>query len=318
MLAAKIKLSSEIKTLALSFGFMTAGITRVRPLTEEVVPYEQWLQAGYAGDMKYLANHKELRYDPRQLVPGAQSIICLAYSYFPEGYQTNPSAKIARYAQGKDYHKVLKKKLKSFWLALRNDLAPHAQGRYFVDSAPVMERHWARLAGLGWIGKNSLLIHPKKGSYFFLAEVISNLDLVEDEPIEDHCGTCTRCIDACPTDAIDENGYLLKANQCISYHTIESEDLADDPTVYSSNWVFGCDICQEVCPWNRFSTPHQDPELNPLEPIQNLSRQDWLAMEEDDFQRLFSQSALRRAGLPKLQAIIRKMNETQTSPDLSK
>ena len=256
----KTKHTHLIRTEAQRLGFEFVGFARAQRLEEEARHLEEWLELGMHGQMHYMANHFEKRVDPRKLVEGAQTVICLMYNYYSPVQQQDPEApKISKYAYGKDYHFVLKRKLKDLFFFIREQIG-EVNGRCFVDSAPVMERDWAKRSGIGWTGKNTLLIHPKAGSYFFLAEIILDLELEYDHPIKDYCGTCTRCIDACPTEAISPEGYLVDGSKCISYFTIELKEAI--PEEYRSkfeNWMFGCDICQEVCPWNRFSKPHQEP-----------------------------------------------------------
>jgi epoxyqueuosine reductase len=290
-----------IKNKALESGFLAVGIARAGKLEGVENQLVEWLDKGYHGDMAYMENHRQQRVDPTVLVPGSRSVISLAYNYFTPALQKPGSPKISTYAYGKDYHKVLKKKLKTLWNSIKEEVAPGAQGRYFVDSAPVMERQWAAEAGLGWQGKNTLLIHPRAGSYFFLAEIICDLELDYDEPIPDHCGTCRRCIDACPTDAIAPEGYLVKANQCLSYLTIETKK--DIPGEFSSkmeDWVFGCDICQQVCPWNRFSVPHSEPLFTPSQEFLGWSPGQWKDLNEQQFETNFAHTPVKRAGFEKL------------------
>lgn len=297
--------TSIIKKLASSHGFMLAGVAQVRKLHEEESHFDDWLARDYHGDMAYLARNKELRLNPDLLVPGAKSIICLAYNYYNPNEINKAIPKIAMYARGKDYHKVLKKKLKSLWTEIKKQVNDKATGRYFVDSAPVMERQWAEIAGLGWMGKNTLLINPKIGSYFFLAEIISDIELVADDPIKDHCGTCTRCIDACPTQAIDEKGYVLKANQCISYFTIESKsDIPDRFKADIEGWLFGCDICQQVCPWNRFSTDHRSEIFKSDIDFQSLTFEKWMNMASDEFDETFNPTPIKRMGYERMKMIL--------------
>lgn len=280
---------------ALELGFDMVGVSRAERLDKEARQLEEWLNNNHQGQMGWMANHFEKRVDPRRLVPGAKSVISLLYNYYPKQEQNQKDApKIARYAYGEDYHFVLKKKLKALmnWL---NEEVGEVSGRCFVDSAPVMERQWAERSGLGWLGKNTLLINPRKGSYYFLAELIIDLELPVDQPIKDHCGTCTRCIDACPTDAISAEGYLLDASKCISYLTIELKD--DIPDAFAGkmeDWVFGCDICQEVCPWNRFSTPHNEPAFDPHPSLLDMEDKEWQEISEDVFNTIFKRSAVKR------------------------
>lgn len=297
-----------IKQIAAEHGFLLSGIAKLRPLEEERSHLEEWLQEGHHGEMQYMANHFEMRLDPSLLVPGSQSIISLSYNYFSHDLKNKHVPKVGMYASGSDYHKVLKKKLKTLWKTILEELKEPAKGRFFVDSAPVMERQWAQQAGLGWTGKNSLLIHPKHGSYFFLAEIISDLELEYDEPIKDYCGTCTKCIDACPTDAIASNGYVLIANKCISYLTIESKsDIPSEHKSQMNGWVFGCDICQQVCPWNRFSTPHTESEFYPKTDFSTWTFDQWESMTEQDFETTFGKTPLKRAGFEKIKKTLKSL-----------
>jgi len=287
----KRALTQQIKDQAKALGFMACGVAKAEFMEEEAQRLEAWLEQGNHGTMRYMENHFELRVNPTKLVPGAKSVICLMYNYYPEE-ELDSTLKIARYAYGRDYHKVVKKKLKQFmeWMHVH---IGQVEGRCFVDSAPVLERDWAKRAGLGWTGKNTLLLNKEKGSYFFLAEIISDLDLEYDERVRDHCGTCTKCIDACPTDAIAENGFILDANKCISYLTIERKD--DIPEAYKEkmeDWIFGCDICQEVCPWNRFSVPHKEEQFKPSHQLRDMN--DWQGLQEEVFDVLFKGSAVKR------------------------
>ena len=274
---------------------MAVGISKSEFLSEEAPRLEDWLNQNYNGTMSYMANHFDKRLDPRKLVPGSKSVISLVYNYYTETKQEDPeSPKLAMYAYGKDYHKIIKKKLKVLLDSLRLELGD-INGRCFVDSAPVMERQWAAKAGLGWQGKNTLLINTKNGSYFFLAEIICDLALEYDHPIKDHCGTCTKCIDACPTDAISPEGYLLDSSKCISYLTIERKsEMPEELKDKMSNWMFGCDICQEVCPWNKFSIPHEEPKFQAKEELLKRSKKEWEEITEEVFDKLFEGSAVKR------------------------
>ena len=284
-----------IKEEAGRLGFGYVGISRAEHMEEEARRLEAWLNKGMHGQMGYMANHFDKRTDPRKLVPGARSVISLMYNYFPDKEQQESEApKIAKYAYGKDYHFVLKHKLKSLLYFIEEQIG-QVQGRVFVDSAPVLERDWARRSGLGWMGKNTMLIHPRAGSYFFLAEVICDLELEYDGPIKDYCGTCRRCIDACPTDAISPEGYILDGSKCISYFTIElKEAIPEEYKGKFENWMFGCDICQEVCPWNRFSRPHSEPEFEPKPELLAMTKQEWEEITEEVFRELFRKSAVKR------------------------
>ncbi len=242
-----------------------------------------------------MENHFEKRVDPTQLVPGARSVVSLMYNYHnPKKQAEEDAPKISQYAYGEDYHHVIKAKLQELLIALRDQIG-EISGRCFVDSAPVMEREWAKQSGIGWTGKNTLLIHPKAGSYFFLAELIIDLPLDPDSPIRDHCGTCTRCIDACPTGALSADGYVLDSTKCISYLTIElRESIPSSFQGQMENWMFGCDICQEVCPWNRFSTQHQESSFKPSHALLHMRRQDWQELTEEVFGKIFKKSAIKR------------------------
>jgi len=291
----KTELVKSLKQEALSLGFDQIGISKAERLDEEAKRLEAWLNKGYHGQMSWMENHFDKRVDPTKLVPGARSVISLMFNYHTDKRQQDELApKISQYAYGEDYHFVLKRKLKTLLGWLREQVGA-INGRCFVDSAPVMEREWAKRSGLGWLGKNTLLIHPKKGSYYFLAEIIVDIELSPDEPMKDYCGTCRKCIEACPTDAFSPEGYLLDASKCISYLTIElKEAIPDQFEGKMDNWVFGCDICQEVCPWNRFATPHQEPALEPNEQLLKLKASDWQEITEDVFRELFRHTPVQR------------------------
>jgi len=287
--------SHFIKSKAYDMGFEFVGIAKAERMDEEARRLEEWLHRGYHGKMQYMENHFEKRIDPTKLVEGSKSVITLLYNYFPSENQEDATApKIAKYAYGKDYHFVIKDKLKSL-LQNINDEIGEVHGRCFVDSAPVLERDWAKRSGVGWIGKNTLLIHPKQGSFFFLAELIIDLELEADAPIKDYCGRCTRCIDACPTEAISPEGYILDGSKCISYLTIElKEAIPDEFKGKMDDWMFGCDICQDVCPWNRFSKQHQEPEFDPHPDLLKMKKEDWEEITEDIFRKVFRKSAVKR------------------------
>lgn len=294
-------------------GFSFVGIARAERMDPEAARLEQWLNAGMHGQMHYMANHFEKRIDPRKLVEGARSVISLLYNYYPAQQQSDASApKLSRYAYGKDYHFVIKHKLKDLLHFIHEEIG-EVNGRCFVDSAPVLERDWARRSGMGWMGRNTLLIHPRAGSYFFLAELILDLDLVYDDPIKDYCGTCTRCMDACPTEAIDPAGYVVDGSKCISYFTIElREAIPESYRGKFENWMFGCDICQEVCPWNRFSKPHNEPEFEPHPELLAMTRADWEELTEEVFREVFRGSAVKRtkfAGLKRNIAFLKKKTD---------
>lgn len=295
---------------ALRLGFSFIGISKAEQMDEEALRLEAWLNQGKHGSMEYMENHFDLRTDPRKLVPGARSVVSLMYNYHNPDKQADPEApKISQYAYGEDYHFVIKRKLKELLYVLQEQVGD-IEGRCFVDSAPVMERDWARRSGVGWIGKHTLLIHPKAGSYFFLAELIIDLELIADGPIKDYCGTCTRCIDACPTDAIAPNGYLLDASRCISYLTIELREAI--PEAFSGqmdNWMFGCDVCQEVCPWNRFATRHDEPAFEPAAELLEKPREEWLELSEEVFRRVFRKSPVKRTKYAGLMRNIRFLSQ---------
>lgn len=287
--------ASTIKRLAQQVGFNHCGISKAGFLEEEAPRLERWLKAGRHGEMSYMENHFDKRLDPTKLVPGAKSVVSLLLNYFPEKTQSDPSApKISKYAYGKDYHFVIKDRLKELMFLVEEEIGA-VEGRVFVDSAPVLDKAWAAKSGLGWIGKHSNLINKGMGSFFFIAELILDLELEPDGPVTDHCGTCTRCIDACPTDAITD-AYLVDGSKCISYFTIELKDevLPQEMKGKFENWAFGCDICQDVCPWNRFSKPLTEKGLSAKTDLLGLSENEWHEMTEEVFQELFRKSAVKR------------------------
>lgn len=284
-----------IKSKAKELGFMYCGISKAGFLEEEANQLEAWLKRSYHGKMSYMENHFDKRLDPRLLVPGAKSVVSLLLNYFPEEEQIDSEApKISKYAYGEDYHTVIKDKLFELFAYIQDEIG-EVGGRVFVDSAPVMDKAWAKKSGLGWVGKNSNLIHPKHGSFYFIAELIIDLELEPDGPIKDYCGTCTKCIDACPTEAIVEP-YVVDGSKCISYLTIELKDqiIPSEFKGKMENWAFGCDICQDVCPWNRFSKPHSEPRLAPNEKLLGLKNNEWQELTADIFSELFKRSAVQR------------------------
>ncbi len=290
-------ISANLKIWAENLGFSSCRIAKAGFLEEEAPQLEKWLKEERHGKMAYMANHFDKRLDPRLLVEGTKSVITLVFNYFPENdLLSKGEFKISRYAYGEDYHKVLKSKLKNLWQKMEEEIG-QVEGRIFVDSAPVLEKAWAARNGTGWLGKHTNIIHPKMGSYFFLCEMLVNLELEADPPMTDHCGTCTRCIDACPTGAITEP-YRLDASKCISYLTIElKEAIPDDFKGKMDNWIFGCDICQEVCPWNqKFSLAHQESSFQPMPGLQEFSKKEWLDLTEEVFGKVFAKSAVRRTG----------------------
>lgn len=301
-----------VKKLARELGFSYCGIAKAGFLEEEAPKLEEWLRRGYHGKMSYMENHFDKRLDPRQLVPGAKSVISLLYNYYPEkDLAKQNNFKIAKYAYGEDYHFVIKDKLKEMLHRLQEKTG-QIVGRAFVDSAPVMERAWAKRAGLGWIGKNSLLLNRSMGSFFFLAGLIVDLELEYDGPIKDYCGTCTACMDACPTGAIPEPA-VVDGSRCISYFTIElKEEIPEQASGKFENWIFGCDICQDVCPWNRFAQPHDEPRFLPYPDLEKMQTQDWIELTEEVFQKIFRKSAVKRAGFKGLKRNIRFISSSTT------
>ena len=294
-LTEKEKRSHLIKATAQQLGFSFCGIARAEFLADEAPRLEEWLRRNYQGRMSYLENHFDKRLDPTLLVPGARSVVSLLYNYFPEkDLSKSDNYQVAKYAYGEDYHGVIRDKLKEFIDVLRKEVG-EVQGRVFVDSAPVMERAWARRSGLGWIGKNSLLLNRQAGSFFFLAEMILDLDLEYDGPVKDYCGTCTACMDACPTEAIPEP-YVVDGSKCISYFTIElKEEIPSGMKGKFADWIFGCDICQDECPWNRFPPPHHEPRFNPSQEMIQMTKTEWKELSEEVFNRVFRHSPLKRS-----------------------
>ena len=293
-----------IKNKAKDLGFTSCGISKSRHLHEEEDNFEKWLSNGYQGSMSYLERNLDKRLDPRKLVPGSKSVISLSYNYYPQKkIEQKNNFILSKYAYGKDYHNVIRKKLKKLFQFIKEKIGA-VEGRVFVDSAPVHERAWAKLSGLGWIGKNSLLINEKRGSYFFLAEIICDLELDYDSPAKNRCGKCTKCIDACPTDAIT-SVQVINANKCISYLTIENKNQIPDELKNNLNdAIFGCDICQDVCPWNKFSKPHNEKKFIPNDELSSLKKSDWIELTEETFNRIFEGSAVKRS---KYQGIIRNI-----------
>ena len=294
-----------IKSKAKSLGFSYCGIARAEFLKDEAPRLEEWLARGYQGKMSYLENYFDKRLDPTVLVPGAKSVVSLIYNYFPKKDLARENEfKVAKYAYGEDYHIVVKDKLKILLEDIRAAIG-HVSGRAFVDSAPVMERAWAKNAGLGWIGKNSLLLNREMGSFFFLAELIIDLELEYDGPAKDYCGTCTACMDACPTDAIAEP-FVVDGSKCISYFTIElKEEIPADVKGKFENWIFGCDICQDVCPWNRFAKPTKEARFNPSAEMENFSKHEWVELTDEVFELVFKKSPLKRSKISGLKRNIK-------------
>ena len=289
----KITNTQLVKAEAKRLGFDFCGISKAEFLEEEAPHLENWLNKNMHGQMDYMANYFDKRLDPRLLVDGAKSVISLLFNYYPEQEQRSDAPKISKYAYGDDYHTVIKNKLKEFLESLQKQIG-QINGRVFTDSAPVLDKVWAKKSGLGWIGKNSNLINKDQGSFFFIAELIVDLELEYDGPIADYCGTCTKCIDACPTDAIVAP-YVVDGSKCISYLTIELKE--NIPTEFKNkmdNWAFGCDICQDVCPWNRFSKPHTEPLFKNTNGLLNYSSDEWNEMTEEVFNSVFKNSAVKR------------------------
>lgn len=292
----KYKLSEIIKSEALSVGFLSCGISKAEFLSEEATKLENWLKSGFNGEMSYMERNFDKRLDPRLLVPGCKSVISLLFNYYTKKKpKKDHEPKISSYAYGKDYHLVVKDKLRELLLRIKN-LVGDVNGRVFVDSAPIMDRVWAKKSGLGWIGKNTNLISKKTGSFFFIAELILDLELEYDHPTTDHCGSCTACIDSCPTNAL-ATPYQIDATKCISYATIELKD--NIPDSFKDNmrgWIFGCDICQDVCPWNRFSKNHNEPSFKDKKNITDMSKSQWEDLTKDVFDEVFKDSPIQRTG----------------------
>lgn len=285
-----------VKQAARALGFDFCGIAKAQKLDEDARRLEKWLQNGMHGNMSYMERHFDLRVDPCLLVPGARSVITLLLNYAPGALQRENAPKVARYAYGLDYHEVIREKLNRFIHELREHIGA-IDGRGFVDSAPVLERTWAKRSGLGWVGKNGNLINRDIGSYFFIATLITDLELDHDDPYaKDYCGSCRKCIDACPTEAILPNK-VVDGSKCISYFTIELKDqiIPSEMQGKFDDWVFGCDVCQEVCPWNRFAKPTREPAFNPLPEILNFTTREWEALSEEAFRQIFKHSPLNRS-----------------------
>lgn len=282
-----------IKTEAKRLGFLSCGVSKAQFLEEEAPRLENWLNKQMHGQMHYMENHFDKRLDPTKLVEGSKSVISLLLNYFPEKTQDHETYKLSKYAYGTDYHFVIKDKLKSLLHAIQGEIG-EVEGRAFVDSAPVLDKAWAAKSGLGWIGKHSNLLTQQVGSFYFIAELIIDLELEYDSITTDHCGTCTKCIDACPTKAITEP-YVVDGSKCISYFTIELKE--NIPTEFKGqfeDWMFGCDICQDVCPWNRFSKSHNEPLFNPHPDLLDMTKKDWDEITEETFKKVFKKSAVKR------------------------
>jgi len=289
------KYTELIKNEASRLGFLSCGVSKAEFLEEEAPRLENWLNNNMHGEMGYMANHFDKRLDPTKLVPGSKSVVSLLLNYFPKEDQRSDSYKISKYAYGTDYHFVIKDKLKQLLHFIHQEIGD-VHGRAFVDSAPVLDKAWAARSGLGWMGKHTNLLTKQLGSFYFIAELIIDLELEYDGPVTDHCGSCTACIDACPTEAIVEP-YVVDGSKCISYFTIElKNEIPGEFAGSFDNWMFGCDVCQDVCPWNRFSKSHSEPLFNPKPELLQMSKKEWEEITEEVFQKIFQRSAVKRAG----------------------
>ena len=298
-----------IKQEAKRLGFLNCGMSKAEFLAEEAPRLERWLKEGQHGEMTYMENHFDKRLDPTILVPGAKSVISLLLNYYPQEQQASDSYKLSKYAYGTDYHFVIKDKLKSLLQFIQETIG-EVEGRAFVDSAPVLDKAWAAKSGLGWIGKHSNLLSKQVGSFFFVAELIVDLELEYDTPVTDHCGSCTACIDACPTQAI-VGPYVVDGSKCISYLTIElKNEIPKEFQDKMDDWMFGCDVCQDVCPWNRFSKSHQEPLFNPHPDTLSMSKSDWEEITQEVFRKLFKKSAVKRTGFKGLMRNISFIKES--------
>ncbi|WP_420851575.1 tRNA epoxyqueuosine(34) reductase QueG [Psychroserpens algicola] len=296
----KTQKSQFIKSEAKRLGFLSCGISKAQFLEEEAPRLEKWLKNNAHGEMRYMENHFDKRLDPTKLVEGSKSVVSLLLNYYPSEIQNPESYKLSKYAYGTDYHFVIKDKLKSLLQVIQDEIGD-VHGRAFVDSAPVLDKAWAAKSGLGWIGKHSNLLTQQIGSFYFIAELIIDLELEYDHATTDHCGTCTACIDACPTQAITEP-YVVDGSKCISYFTIELKD--NIPSEFKGqfdDWMFGCDVCQDVCPWNRFSKAHSEPLFNPHPDLLSMTKKDWDEITEETFRKVFKKSAVKRTKFEGLQ-----------------
>jgi epoxyqueuosine reductase len=295
-----------IKNTALEVGFDYCGISKSDFLEEQAPRLENWLRKGMHGEMQYMTHYFDMRLDPRKLVEGSKSVISVLLNYYPEKTQEDDTApKLSKYAYGKDYHFVIKDKLSQMVKLMQNEIGQFS-ARVFTDSAPIMDKVWAQKSGLGWIGKHSNLLNKKMGSFFFIGEIICDLELEPDGPVTDHCGTCTKCIDACPTDAIT-GSYIVDGSKCISYATIELKAALKIPDTFKAkmeNWAFGCDICQDVCPWNRFSTPNKTKAFDPHEKLLSMTKKEWKEITEEVFNEVFKLSPVQR---PKYNGLMRNL-----------
>tara|TARA_R110002049_G_scaffold307724_1_gene509248 strand:+ start:2894 stop:3817 length:924 start_codon:yes stop_codon:yes gene_type:complete len=290
---SKTKYTNLIKTEAKRLGFLSCGISKAAFLEAEAPRLEKWLKSNMNGQMQYMENHFDKRLDPTKLVEDSKSVVSLLLNYYPEETQTENTFKLSKYAYGTDYHFIIKDKLKSLLNFIEEEIG-EVHGRAFVDSAPVLDKAWAAKSGLGWIGKHSNLLTQQVGSFYFIAELIIDLELEYDSATTDHCGTCTACIDACPTEAITEP-YVVDGSKCISYLTIElKENISTEFKGKMDDWMFGCDVCQDVCPWNRFSKSHNEPLFNPHPELLSMTKKDWDEITEDVFMKVFKKSAVKR------------------------
>ena len=291
----KQKLTNFIKTKSVDLGFISCGISKADFLEDEAANLENWLKNEMHGEMSYMERNFDMRLDPRKILNGAKSVISLTYNYYTDKLQKDENFKISKYAFGTDYHFVIREKLKNLLFLIREKVGD-INGRVFVDSAPILERAWAKKSGLGWIGKNTNLISKNVGSFFFLCEIIVDIELDYDNSTTDHCGTCTACIDACPTNAIVEP-YKVDGSRCISYLTIElKENMPEYAKDSYDKWIFGCDICQDVCPWNKFSKPHNEPLFSADEKFLSMSKNEWLEITKETFDKVFKDSPVKRTG----------------------
>ena len=304
MINNKSTYSQLIKAEAKRLGFLSCGISKAGFLEEEAPRLENWLNQNHHGEMKYMENHFDKRLNPTLLVDDAKSVISLLLNYYPSEIQITDSYKISKYAYGQDYHFVIKEKLKELLQTIQTEIG-EVSGRAFVDSAPVLDKAWAAKSGLGWIGKNSNLLTQQVGSFYFIAELVVDLDLEYDYATTDHCGTCTACIDACPTEAI-VSPYVVDGSKCISYFTIElKENIPQEMKGKMDDWIFGCDVCQDVCPWNRFSKSHNEPLFNPNPELLSMTKKDWEEITEETFKKVFKNSAVKRTKLDGLKRNIK-------------
>jgi epoxyqueuosine reductase len=302
------KYSKFIKSEAKRLGFLSCGISKAGFLEEEAPRLEKWLKNNAHGEMRYMENHFDKRLDPTLLVEGSKSVVSLLLNYYPSELQTEDAYKLSKYAYGTDYHFVIKDKLKALLHSIQDEIG-EVHGRAFVDSAPVLDKAWAAKSGLGWIGKHSNLLTQQIGSFYFIAELIIDLELEYDYATTDHCGTCTACIDACPTEAITEP-YVVDGSKCISYFTIELKE--NIPTEFKDkfdDWMFGCDVCQDVCPWNKFSKPHNEPLFNPHPELLDMTKKDWEEITEDTFKKVFQKSAVKRTKFSGLERNIKFLKD---------